>query len=163
MDLAALLGSNVKLNLLFRGSYDGYKHEDFAARCHNKGKTLCIIKSDTQKIFGGYTPIPWDPREDAKHFDNTSFLFSIRDDYKIVKLKSIQGNFETIYDKNQLIEFYNGDLRVLADCNIEQSYTSISHYESPPGLAPNSDAAKYFLTHGNRSFIVQELEVYSIK
>jgi len=90
MELTSLIGPSVKLSLIYRGSRDGYRKEDFGAKCHDNIKTLSIIKSYNDKIFGGYTPIPWRDEGGLQKFDNSSFLFSIRDDKTIVKLKSIK-------------------------------------------------------------------------
>ena len=54
-----MVGGGAKLSLLYRGSTDGYGQKDIAEKVYNKGKTLVIIKSDKQKVFGGFTPIPW--------------------------------------------------------------------------------------------------------
>ena len=48
------------IRLLYRGSRDGFKAQNFHDRCNNKGETLVIIKSEADYIFGGYTEINWD-------------------------------------------------------------------------------------------------------
>ena len=44
-DLMSLMGPDVKLSLLYRGSRDGYGKEDFGAKCYGNDKTFSIIKS----------------------------------------------------------------------------------------------------------------------
>ncbi len=47
------------MNLIYRASRDGFKGNDFHDRCDNKGPTLCLIKSEFNKTFGGYTNLNW--------------------------------------------------------------------------------------------------------
>jgi len=58
-DLLSLIGQNKNLILLARGSIDGFTSKDIGPKIDHKGATLVIIKSDSGKVFGGYTPIPW--------------------------------------------------------------------------------------------------------
>ncbi len=44
--LSGCFSSKFKLDLLFRGSRDGFTVKEFAKRCRNKGPTLTIVKSD---------------------------------------------------------------------------------------------------------------------
>ena len=93
-----------KFTLLYRGSRDGYKFEDIHSKIHNKGKTIVIIKSNTNKVFGGYTPIPWTSNGGGKKAKKTSFLFSVRDNDSVVKLEHQDGH-EVYHRKQWLLEF----------------------------------------------------------
>ena len=42
-----------------RGSADGYTSKVFHKLCDNQGPTLTIIESTTERIFGGFTNVPW--------------------------------------------------------------------------------------------------------
>ena len=77
---------NITLKLLYRGSRDGFKSQDFRDRCGNIGLTLTIIESkEKNEIFGGYTEDKWDknpPYSSPEHgwggFKNhNSFLFKL--------------------------------------------------------------------------------------
>ena len=57
--MVALLPKEYEIELIYRGSYHGFKAADFHNNCDDKGTTLTIIKSEHQKIFGGFTDIPW--------------------------------------------------------------------------------------------------------
>lgn len=90
-----MIGNNVKLSLLYRGTRDGFKKDDIERKCYDKGKTLIIIKSDTASLFGGYTPISWNNKGGSRKHDGSSFLFSVRDDDSIVKLDNNgDGSYE---------------------------------------------------------------------
>ena len=43
--------------MIFRGSEDGFSFDEYHSRCDYVGPTLMIVKSDKNKIFGGYTEI----------------------------------------------------------------------------------------------------------
>lgn len=49
-----------QINLIYRGSRDGFLSKNFHNKCDYKGETLSIIKSTKGYIFGGYTKINWD-------------------------------------------------------------------------------------------------------
>lgn len=56
--------------------------------CENKGPTITIFKSaEFHRIFGSYTNIPWKKDPQWKFDVGESFLFSVRNDGTIKKLK----------------------------------------------------------------------------
>ena len=63
---------------MYRASEDGWKVEEFHKRCDNKGATLILAKSKFgDKVFGGYTKIPWTSADHQYFADPDSFLFSL--------------------------------------------------------------------------------------
>jgi hypothetical protein len=42
-----------KVTLLYRASRDGYNAVNFHAKCDNRGKTVTIIKTKKNYVFGG--------------------------------------------------------------------------------------------------------------
>ena len=78
------------MKLIFRGSRDGFKSEVFHLKCNNKGATLIFIKSEMQRIFGGYTDISWQSGNGYyKQGNENSFIFSLRDDGKFIKFRCL--------------------------------------------------------------------------
>ena len=51
-----MIGENIKLILIYRGSKDGFKVDSFHKNCDGQGHTVSIVKSK-DNIFGGYTDI----------------------------------------------------------------------------------------------------------
>jgi hypothetical protein len=51
--------NNKNLQLLWRGTQDGFRASEFWKRCENQGNTLLLIKDSKENIFGGLTPSPW--------------------------------------------------------------------------------------------------------
>ena len=45
--------------VVYRGSRDGFRAEDFHKKCDGRSHTVTIIKNDAGKIFGGYTSVKW--------------------------------------------------------------------------------------------------------
>jgi hypothetical protein len=75
--LISLFENKIKLNLLMRGSTDGYKNQTFFDKCSKKGKTLVIIQDTNNKIFGGFTNIEWEWNAHWMDEGNkNTFLFS---------------------------------------------------------------------------------------
>jgi hypothetical protein len=49
-----------KFSLLWRGSRDGFKKEEFHRRCDDHPNTLTVILDTNGNIFGGFTPVKWE-------------------------------------------------------------------------------------------------------
>jgi hypothetical protein len=47
------------LQLLYKGTRDGFKAKNFHDLCDGKPNTLCIIKSESGYVFGGCTKSQW--------------------------------------------------------------------------------------------------------
>ena len=77
------------LNKLYQATIDGGDPINFHKKCDNIKNTLVLIKSEGERRFGGFTPIPWKSEggfiEDKK---NQTFVFSL-DNKKIYNLKRI--------------------------------------------------------------------------
>jgi len=126
---------------------------------------LIIVKSDTNRIFGGYTPIAL-KRGGVRKQDGTSFLFSIRDNNEVVKCAYREGTDEIHQTKTMLIAFTN-TLWIHKDCN-QNNYSNLimnaeSSFMPPSELDPESKEALYYLNHGVQMFRVLELEIYSLQ
>ncbi len=61
-----------------RGTTDGFKADTFHSLCDNQGPTLTVIKSHTDFIFGGFTKMNWEKKDDGDFYvqDLSAFLFS---------------------------------------------------------------------------------------
>ena len=81
---------SLEFKLIFRMDEKNYKSEEFHKACDNQGPTLILIKTKTQRTFGGFTPLNWDKTGGGiKDEQNQTFIFSL-DIYKkfdILKIK----------------------------------------------------------------------------
>ena len=68
--------SNYTLKLIFKGSRDGFKSDDFHRMCEDKPNTLSVVESEHGSIFGGFTSLAW--RQDAGWKpDEKAWIFSL--------------------------------------------------------------------------------------
>ena len=72
------------LELLYRGSRDGFGSADFHSKCDNRPNTVSIIKTTKGYIFGGYTQVGWSNggNEGCYSNDSRAFLFSLVNRFK---------------------------------------------------------------------------------
>ena len=68
----------VKYNLLYRASDYNFSLSEFHRKCDGKGKTLVLLRTDADKIIGGYTPVEWGSEFGYKcDFTKKTFIFSV--------------------------------------------------------------------------------------
>ena len=155
-------GKQVKLELLYRASRDGWQCQDFHSRCDSKGATVTVIKCTGGFVFGGYADVSW-------HSGNSwpqsaqAFLFSLHSPSRVgpVKLPLFQNHQHAIYCGSSYGPTFGGghDLYV-ANCakSTTSSYTTLGHtYQLPPG-----QSAQTFFT-GSHTFQAAEVEVYQVQ
>lgn len=65
------------MNLLYRGSENGFKAKDFHGLCNDKGATLTVLTTSTNRKFGGFTSLPWQSNTLFSCLDPTAFMFSL--------------------------------------------------------------------------------------
>jgi hypothetical protein len=154
--------SGKQIQLLYRGSRDGFGSKDFHSRCDGFSNTLTLIESCKGNIFGGYTPCAWDSTTGSK-FDQSgrSFVFTLKNPHNIPPRK-----FRLVTDRRAIYcgggdgpSFGAGtDIRVLDNCNAQNNnYLSFgSSYENDTGKDGKT------LLDGEYNYMVKELEVFSI-
>jgi hypothetical protein len=72
--------------ILWRGSRDGFKAQEFHRRCDGHSNTLTVILDTKGNIFGGFTPVKWESRPSncLKADDSQkSFLFTLKNPHNI--------------------------------------------------------------------------------
>ena len=149
-----------KFSLIYRASRDGWKSSDFHTKCDNKGKTICIVRSDTNNVFGGFTSVSWTTDSGKFHKDSNAFLFLIRSsknyESQIFNLKTEKKDYAVQHYWNYMCRFGDGcDIVIYMSCNTNTySYTCQSSYDIPD---------KHYLNGGNRNFKVEEIEVFTTK
>jgi hypothetical protein len=77
---------NLKFELLYRASRDGFEPMAFHKRCDNKGPTLFVAKLSSNKRLGGFTRESWDLTIVGKK-DEKAFLFSLDNKIKYGQVK----------------------------------------------------------------------------
>jgi len=149
-------GSTFKLQLLWRGTTDGFRASTFHSKCDDKGPTLTIILSNKDCIFGGYSSKSW---KSSGGFvsDEKAFIYSLTHKTKHAKQKSedysiyCRGNYGPTFGSGN-------DIHIIDKCNTsDKNYSNGNHtYELPAGV----EVRTYFA--GIVNFKVKEIEVYSV-
>ena len=79
-----------EIKKLYQATKDGGDSKIFHLKCDNIPNTLVLIKSQGQKRFGGFTPIPWKSEEIWRYIqvsEMKTFVFSL-DNKRIYNLKN---------------------------------------------------------------------------
>jgi hypothetical protein len=152
-----------EITLLYRGSRDGYKSDDFHSKCDDKKKVFVIVRDTDGNVFGAYTSVGFSSVFDVWIFDESIFLFSIKQDNKIEprkcdKTKRVKSSIITSSDEF-LFGFGSGhDLAVSASFGEgnggrSQSYIQPSAFD-PINLNYSQEVDNYF--------DVDEVEVFQL-
>jgi hypothetical protein len=161
--------------ILWRGSRDGFKAQEFHLRCDGHANTLIVILDTNGNIFGGFTPVEresrvWNGMDDLwnncfKADDSQkSFLFTLKNPHNIparrFALKTEEKQQAIYCDSiwSPCFGSFPSDIYVCDGCNTSTgSATSLGlTYTNNTGLG-----GEIVLT-GSRNFQVKEIEVFEI-
>ena len=149
--------SNITMELLYRATKDGGSASIFHQKCDDISPTLTVIKTNTGKIFGGYTTQSWNGNGDYKK-DSEAFCY----DLCKAKIYRIKEGCNAIYCSKDSISNFAGKswffIYVGNNClNSDSNSCPIkdSNYE---GMEKD-----YEINDGSKNFKINELEVYKIK
>jgi hypothetical protein len=69
----------VKFSLLYRASEFNFSAAEFHKVCDNIPNTLTIVRTEFDKVIGGYTPLAWNSSKKHWAADKSlqSFIFSL--------------------------------------------------------------------------------------
>ncbi|CDW75419.1 UNKNOWN [Stylonychia lemnae] len=103
------------VELIFKGSRDGFRSKNFHAHCDSKGHTVSFILSSFGEVFGGYTSIPWTSEKNYLK-DSQAFLFSLT---KQSLHRQHQPTDRAVYHhENHLVTFgYGYDIFIQDQCD----------------------------------------------
>ena len=145
----------IKFELIFKMSVNGYKGSDFHTFCNNKRPTLILIKSSGNKIFGGFTPLDWGKKEYPIDETKSTFIFSLN----INKKFDIKNNskYTIRCTKNEGPVFGNCDIKLGNDLRKVESYANKdSYFLSENNLELTGGKGTY------ESLDTEELEVFEV-
>ncbi|KAJ5078429.1 hypothetical protein M0811_04754 [Anaeramoeba ignava] len=163
-----------KMKKGFSAKRDGFNSKNWHKAVDNKGKTLIIIKTTEDFIFGGFTQVGWTNdkskwREDNYDWgyiiDSNAFIFSLRNDKgdrKPEKFTIKQGEEEYAieYDLDYGPSF-GYDIWIDSDLQSGESNFGQS-YNLPNGIKYDTNEAKSYLAGSFNEWVVDELETYFI-
>jgi hypothetical protein len=67
--------SKIQLTKIYKTT-DGWTAEEIHAKIDGQAPTITIVKTTKNKIFGGFTTMPWDKSGSSKS-DTSAFTFSV--------------------------------------------------------------------------------------
>ncbi|ETO03404.1 hypothetical protein RFI_34006 [Reticulomyxa filosa] len=154
--------SESKLSLLYRGSRDGFRVQDFHSKCDNQGPTLTIVQSNQYNhVFGGFTNISWtSPQSGTYMQESESFIYLLRSSKSGQSptkwtIKTVQ--YAVYHCASTGPRFGGGhDFHIADQCN-----TNNGNY-SNAGNSYNCPSDQNLLA-GAYNFTVKELEVYKVQ
>lgn len=160
---------NVKLDkMLYQGSRDGFKAEDFHRMCDGHPNTIIIIKVKDGDTIGAYVSVKWESLKESKYVkDEKTFLFSLTKN-KIYRIKE-DYKYKAIYMSGDLGpyfgDFCNSTFCISSDCNTQVSYSRLGYLGIRYEI--NRDDVETFFGYSSLKdityFLVDDYEVYECK
>ena len=138
---------------IYKGSRDGDNAESFHNKCDDLKGSLILIKSDDEKIFGGFTKQNWDG-DCLFKLDNDCFLFS----FYPLKIYEIKKNKKAIFcNKKYGPSFGSVTLVVNDNFLINGGWCCSSYLSNFEGYDTD-----YEITKGENEFKIEEMEIYQV-
>eukprot|EP00808_Paulinella_micropora_P017442 g62659.t1 len=161
--LDSKLKKGAKLDLIYRGSRDGFTGHVFHSKCDGMGPTLTVIKpSHNNNIFGGYTEHTWSST--GSYSSQPAWLFSLRNARDDTAYKFLPSTASShAYNNGSYGPTFGGghDLHVHSNMAGDQNYTNPSTFvTSAPGF-PSARFTKELFA-GQYKWAVGEIEVFLV-
>lgn len=158
-----------QFTLMYRASRDGFDIDAFYKRSFSAPKTLIIVRSQSNNIFGGYTQVRWKkPHGKNWHHDvdPNTFLFSlVNREQTPMKMSIKNGGERAVLRCDNGFHIGQHDLVVLNNSNEPEknmsSFSQLGNAFEHPHHAPRSDQSDNFLA-GSQRFRTTEIEVYRV-
>jgi hypothetical protein len=119
MDLPEL-----NLNLLYKTNNDEFNFTDFHNECDKKGPTICVVKSELGRTFGGFTNLIWDSSMNLGFIEGEGKSFIFQLDFNL-KLNCIRREAEIA--NNEYAIYFGSDIGIQF-CNSEYENKGGSYF-----------------------------------
>ncbi len=145
--------------LLYRATRDGFKASSFHSKCDGKAKTITIIKTKANYVFGGYTAASWDSNSGFKT-DADAYIYSLRrNGVSILSKHPISRSNGAIFT-DPLYGPHFGAVNGLHICNKsdvnKENYTNFK-IETDSGMPSDT-----YLAGTSNNWLTDEIEVFQI-
>ncbi|KAJ5072484.1 hypothetical protein M0811_01499 [Anaeramoeba ignava] len=153
-----------KMKKGFSAKRDGFNSKNWHKAVDGKGKTLVIIKTKDNFIFGGFTQVGFNGNTGYIK-DSNAFIFSLRND----KGDRIPANF-THNGKNRAIysglnhgPWFGSGSDFILESNLQPGYSDFGKsYNLPNGITYDTNETKSYLAGSYDKWVVDEVETYFI-
>ncbi|KAJ5069614.1 pep-cterm sorting domain-containing protein [Anaeramoeba ignava] len=166
-----------KMKKGFSAKRDGFDSQNWHKAVDDKGKTLVIIKTKDNFIFGGFTQVgwtndksKWSEEHDGGDYgyikDENAFIFSLRNDKGDRKpekftIKQGQEQYAIEHDLKDGPTFGNFDFYL--EDKLQPGYSDFGRsYNLPNGITYRTNEAQSYLAGSFKKWVVDELETYFI-
>ncbi|KAJ5068810.1 pep-cterm sorting domain-containing protein [Anaeramoeba ignava] len=166
-----------KIKKGFSAKKDGFDSQKLHSKCDNKGKTLVIIKTKDNFIFGGFTQVgftndksKWSEKDTKYDWgfipDSNAFIFSLRNDKGDRKpekftIKQGEEKYAIFYHLNYGPTFGGIDISLYS--SLQSGYSNFGQsYNLPNGIKEETDEVQSYLAGSWNKWEVDELESYFI-
>ncbi|KAJ5077936.1 pep-cterm sorting domain-containing protein [Anaeramoeba ignava] len=154
-----------KMKLGFSARRDGFSYKPFHSHCDDKGKTLIIIKTTENYIFGGFTKVGFITGNQRFIADPDAFIFTLKNPKKDPPQK-----FSIKSGKTNGIEYIptfgpvfgaGYDIRLYG--NLQPGWSDFGHtFNLPNGIIYGTEESKSYLAGSYKDWIIEELECFFI-
>jgi len=164
-DVLRLFGPKCKklrLDLIYRGSKDGFSASSFHGKCDGKGATFTVILAQsTKNIFGGYFEASW--AGSGSYSSSTSWIYSLRNKTgQTVKLEPTSSTNNAYCNSSYGPTWGGGhDLHVNASMKSNSNYCNPNTYHKMATGFPTVTHDNSLLA-GAYNFTVDEIEVFKV-
>ncbi|KAJ5073137.1 hypothetical protein M0811_09092 [Anaeramoeba ignava] len=154
-----------KMKKGFSAKRDGFNSQNWHKAVDGKRKTLVIIKTKDNFIFGGFTQVGFNGNT-GNIYDSNAFIFSLRNDkgdripakftYKLGHAIYSSLNYGPYFGYSDNYDFY-------LESNLQPGYSNFGwSYNLPNGITYGTNEAKSYLAGSPDKWVVDELETYFI-
>ncbi|KAJ5075748.1 hypothetical protein M0811_06610 [Anaeramoeba ignava] len=150
-----------KMKKGYSAKKDGFNSHDWHNKVDNKGKTLIIIQTKDNFIFGGFTSVGFNGNK-GRINDSNAFIFSLRNDKNDRKLEKfpIKKDY-AIFSRLDHGPHFSCDFWLNSD--LKPGFSNIGcSYNTHNGIKYDTDEAKSYLAGSYNSWEVYEIETYYI-
>ncbi|KAJ5077806.1 pep-cterm sorting domain-containing protein [Anaeramoeba ignava] len=155
-----------KMKKGFSAKKNGFNSQNWHKAVDGKGKTLVIIKTTDNFIFGGFTQVGFNG-DTGRINDSNAFIFSLRNDKgDRIPAKFTYKQSHAIYSGLSYGPMfgdgtYGNDFWLSS--NLQPGYSNIGYsYNLPNGITYNTNEGKSYLAGSFNSWVVDEVETYFI-
>ncbi|RNA44684.1 tldc domain-containing [Brachionus plicatilis] len=147
--------------LLYRGSRDGFEACSFHKKCDTHPNTLTIVRTDTLKIFGGFTGSTWSSDSNEFKSDPYAFLFSLATNSNNSQIIKCSDEKYAIYcDKDFGPCFGNGDIKINNLSNLSKKNESTVGFTYGEKTFEYGSIESKTALAGSQFFCIDEIEVF---
>ncbi|KAJ5069726.1 hypothetical protein M0811_02303 [Anaeramoeba ignava] len=155
-----------KMKKGFSAKRDGFNSQNWHKAVDGKGKTLIIIKTKQNFIFGGFTQVGFKHSNGEYSNDSNAFIFSLRNDKgdripAKFTIKQPQYAILSALSNGPTFGYAGHDFNL--NSNLQPGYSNIGHsYNLPNGITQGTNEAQSYLAGSYSSWVVDEVESYFI-